>query len=214
VVVILAGGQVINYKVLDKIITQAEYIICADGGARHAQKIKVIPDMIIGDMDSLNHDQLESFRNKGVNIIRYPVEKDEVDTELAIIKALELGFNEITLLGATGGRLDHTLGNIHLLIKAAKLGAQVKIIDENHQIYIITPQLSAEINGQPGNTVSLIPLTTEVKGVYSQGLKWELQNRTFTIGNPFGVSNQLTSDKASVNIEEGILLVIEIISEK
>lgn len=213
-VVILAGGQVINYKVLDKIITQAEYIICADGGARHAQKIKVIPDMIIGDMDSLNHDQLESFRNKGVNIIRYPVEKDEVDTELAIIKALELGFNEITLLGATGGRLDHTLGNIHLLIKAAKLGAQVKIIDENHQIYIITPQLSAEINGQPGNTVSLIPLTTEVKGVYSQGLKWELQNRTFTIGNPFGVSNQLTSDKASVNIEEGILLVIEIISEK
>ncbi|MEG6616329.1 thiamine diphosphokinase [Peptococcaceae bacterium 1198_IL3148] len=212
--VILAGGEINNYQELKKVTLQADYIICADGGARHAYRMKVIPDVIIGDMDSLNPAILDYFKNKDIEIIRYPSEKDEVDTELAIRQGIKLGFKEMILLGATGGRLDHTLANIHLLIKAAQLATQVKIVDEHHRLYLVTPQLATEINGVPGQIVSLIPLTEKVKGVYTQGLKWELHNGTFAVGNPFGVSNQLTSNQARIKISEGILLVIEIISEE
>lgn len=209
-VIILAGGEIQDYQRTKNLIVDTDFIICADGGSRHAQAMGLIPDLIIGDMDSINPEMLQYFQNNGTKICKYPREKDEVDTELAIREAVNLGYKEIVLLGATGGRFDHTMANVHLLVKAAELGVKVTIIDELHRIYLVTPDLAAEIQGRPGDIVSLFPITSEVRGVFSQGLKWELQDRTFNIGNPFGISNELIAAKAKVIIKQGILLMIEI----
>ncbi|MBM7855544.1 thiamine pyrophosphokinase [Desulfohalotomaculum tongense] len=208
--VIFAGGEIQDYQALKKLIPDKSYIICADGGTRHARAMGLIPNLIIGDMDSVQLELLNYYQGKGTVICYYPTEKDEVDTELAIREAVKAGSKEILLLGATGGRLDHTLANVHLLVAAAKLGVRGTIIDEQHRISLVTPQLPGEIKGETGDLVSLIPLTSEVTGVFSTGLKWELVDRSFNIGHPFGISNELTGSTAAITVREGILLMIRV----
>ena len=208
--VIFAGGEISDYQKIKQMLPANEYIICADGGARHAQALGLIPQLIIGDMDSVSPELLQHYQQQGAVIRRYNREKDEVDTELAIQQAVDCGQRRITLVGATGGRIDHTLANIHLLVKAAGLGAKAEMIDEYNRVSLITPEMPAELSGRPGKLVSLIPLTTEVVGVISRGLKWELNDRTFTIGQPFGISNEFTADSADISVKKGILLCISI----
>lgn len=208
--VIVAGGEITDYGWIKAQIAGADYIICADGGTRHASALKLTPQLIIGDMDSIDKEVLQSYRQWGTKIKHYPREKDEVDTELAIMEGVKLGYKDILLVGATGGRLDHTLANIHLISKAATEGIRVTIIDEHHRLYIITPQIPAHIKGAVGDVISLIPITERVTGVHSQGLKWELNDRTFTLGHPFGISNELVAPTARVEVEQGLLLVVEL----
>ncbi|WP_051688148.1 thiamine diphosphokinase [Desulfofalx alkaliphila] len=213
-VVILAGGPIKDYQRIKKLIKEGCRIICADGGAVHAKAMGVKPDLIIGDMDSVSEEVLQHYRLNGVETCPFPREKDEVDTELAIEKAVKLGCREILLLGATGGRIDHTLGNIHLLVKAANLGVKATMVDERHRISLATAQQGVKICGPIGGLVSLLPLTTEVTGVTSTGLKWELNDGSFRIGKPFGISNELVDTAALVSVKEGILAVIEVLNEE
>ncbi|MBO8137441.1 MAG: thiamine diphosphokinase [Desulfotomaculum sp.] len=208
--VILAGGHIKNYEAVKKFISGASYIICADGGTKHARAMGILPNVIIGDMDSVDHDLINYYQSRGAVVHHYPREKDEVDTELAIREAARVGSRDLLLLGATGGRIDHTLANIHLLLTAANLGVRARIADEQHCITLVTPQYPAEIKGNQGEVLSLIPLTTEVKGVNSRGLKWELNDRDFKIGNPFGISNELSRPSALITVQDGILLMIRV----
>lgn len=208
--VIFAGGEVSDYQWLKAQIKDTDYIICADGGTRHAQALNLSPHLIIGDMDSISGELLKYYQQSGTEIKHYPREKDEVDTELAIIEAVKLGHKEMLLVGATGGRLDHTLANIHLISKAAEQGVKVTMVDQYHRLYLATPELPAYINGTAGDIISLIPVTELVIGVNSQGLKWDLNNRTYRLGNPFGVSNELISSTAWVRVQQGLLLVVEV----
>lgn len=209
-VIIISGGIIKDYNKLKPYFCNAEFIICADGGIRHARALEVIPNVIIGDMDSAGTELLKYYHDKNVAVYHYPKDKDEVDTQLAIQKAVEMGFREILLLGATGGRVDHTIANMHLLVMAANMGVKAVIIDEQHHISLVTPEMPAVINNSFGVAVSLLPLTSEVVGVNSCGLKWELTGGRFTIGNPYGVSNQLTESSATISVKEGILVIIEV----
>lgn len=213
--IILAGAPIKNYEFIKPLLKNSAdpFIICADGGTLHAKALGITPHLIIGDMDSINHHLLEEYEKKGTKISKFPIEKDEIDTELAIKEAVALGHDQLTLLGVTGGRLDQTLANIHLLVYAAQLGAEAVIIDEENHLCLITPQQQREIMGNEGDTISLIPLTTQVTGVSTRGLKWELTNRVFAVGKPYGISNKFTGKKAVFQIEDGLLLLIRPLKE-
>ncbi|MCD5407206.1 MAG: thiamine diphosphokinase [Desulfotomaculum sp.] len=209
-VVILSAGIIRDYRQFKNIFANKPVVICADDGVRHARAMGITPDLIIGDMDSVKPAMLQYYQNLGTNIRRYSSEKDQVDTELAMQEAIKLGHQEIILLGATGDRLDHTLANIHLLLPAANLGVRATILDERNHLSLITAKLPAQLQGDAGDFVSLLPIAGEVTGVFSQGLKWELIDHSFNIGNPFGISNELTGNYAEISVKQGNLLLIAV----
>ena len=211
--IIFANGEIKNYKRYKQYLLGDEYIICADGGAKHAGALNLIPNLITGDFDSIDQETLEKFLAAGSQIKQYPTEKDEVDTELALIEAIKLNPSEILLMGVVGDRLDHTLANIQLLVLPVLQGIDCCIISDWHIISLITPDSPAVIEGEPGDLLSLLPLTQAVCGVVSQGLKWNLQDSNFKFGHPFGISNVLLGNIAEVRIEEGIMLLIRVWEE-
>ena len=211
--VIFANGQIKNYKQYEQFLIDVGYIICADGGAKHAVALNLIPNLIIGDLDSIDQETLDKFLDIGSQIKQCPTEKDEVDTELALLEAIKLKPKEILLMGVVGDRLDHTLANIQLLVLPVLQGIDCSIISDQHIISLITPERPAFIKGEPGDLLSLLPLTQTVSGVVSQGLKWNLQHSTFIFGHPLGISNVLLENKAEVKIEKGIMLLIRVYEE-
>lgn len=208
--VILANGQIKNYSFFTSLFNNGVKVFCADGGVKHARQLGVIPDFIIGDMDSAEPELLSSLESAGTKILRFPAEKDELDTELALDEAIKYGATTITLLGGTGGRLDHTLAAIHLLLKPARLGIKVSILADDHFITLVTPENPLLFPGHTGTTVSLLPLTSEVKGVTSTGVKWPLTDAVLEVGKPYAVSNTVTSGEVRVSVEEGVLLFFSI----
>lgn len=203
---ILAGGILEDKTFNRQVLSQIDFLICADGGARHAKDLGVKPQLIVGDLDTLSSQEVEDFRSKGVSIDQYPCEKDFTDTHIALLKALELGYRDITLLACLGGRCDHTIANIMLLALPETLHARVKIVDEHQEIFVIRDR--KELNGKKGEIISLLPLSTEVTGITTKGLKYEVPGGTFQIGIPIGISNCFTQEKVVINVKEGLLLVI------
>lgn len=211
--IIIANGEIKNYNRYIEYFTENEYIICADGGVRHARALKLNPHLIIGDLDSADLNFVEEFRKLGSEIKQFPTEKDEVDTELALNEAIKLKASEILLMGAVGSRLDHTLANIQLLVPAVMQGISTCIISDRHIISLITPECPAILYGEPGDLLSLLPLTPEVRGVVSKGLKWNLQDSTFKYGHPYGTSNVFMEEKVEIKVREGILVLIRVLEE-
>lgn len=209
--VILAAGPVESYAGIN--INKGDTVIAVDGGARHARALGVVPDVIMGDMDSVDAALLAELEGLGCRPHTFPREKDEVDTELALNYAISLRPEEIVIYGATGGRIDHLLAGIHLLVKPSAGGIRTSIRDYRHCIFLVTPQLSGVIEGR-GRLFSLLPLTTSVAGVTTSGARWELNGAEFVLGKPYGVSNLAEADRVTVSVSDGLLLVIEVYSEE
>ncbi len=207
-IAILSGGDINNKEWLSGMLKGVHRIICVDGGSRYASLLGIVPYMIVGDLDSIDPKDLDYFSGLGVIIKKYAPEKDDTDTALALNEALTQKPAEILVLGASGTRLDHTLANIHLLRNAAESGVPVRFIDEYNEVSIVMPGESRFIEGNPGDLFSLLPLTTEVRGVNVRGARWPLEDAVFTVGDPYGVSNRLEGSRASVSIKTGILLLI------
>ncbi|MFA4917399.1 MAG: thiamine diphosphokinase [Syntrophales bacterium] len=181
-------------------------VICADGGARHLQSLGLIPDAIIGDMDSLSSDDEKYFEELGSRIIRYPGKKDETDTQLALEYALEMNPEEVWVFGALGGRIDHTLANISLLVLGAKRNIKIKLIDEWCEVSVVTGPIVIE--GEAGQTVSILPLSSVVTGINLEGFEYPIKDGTMEIGKPYGVSNRLIGNRGVISIDSGYLLVV------
>ncbi len=185
---------------------QVTAVIAADGGTKHLHKLGRLPDMVIGDLDSLN-DELRHWLDDGqVPIRQHPTAKNETDLELALIHAANEFPDDIYLFGVLGGRLDQTLANILLLTHPVLAGREVKLVTANETAWLVTR--STEILGQPGDTVSLIPLGGDVHMQKTRGLAWPLENEMLTFGLARGISNVMTEATASVSIESGTLLCI------
>jgi thiamine pyrophosphokinase len=182
-------------------------VICADGGARHTDALGFIPQVIIGDMDSVDPYLLKRYEGQGSRIIRHPRAKKETDTQLALEYALRSVPDEIRIYGALGGRVDHTLANISLLVAAAKRDVAAKLVDEWCEVFIIARQ--AEIEGTPGQTVSLLPLSSTVSGIELQGFEYPLSGGVMEIGNPYGISNRLQANRGLIALQSGYLLVMK-----
>ncbi|MBN2254600.1 MAG: thiamine diphosphokinase [Deltaproteobacteria bacterium] len=207
-VVIVSGGTIRNPEFIREKCAQIgePFVICADGAARHLRPLGLIPSVIIGDMDSIDERDREYFKKRGSTILAYPQAKDETDTELALMYGLNLGPQEIWILGALGGRIDHTLANVSLLVAAAKRGIPTKIVDEDCEIFVVTGQVTLE--GTKGQTVSLLPVSSVVTGITLDGFEYPLRNHVIEIGSPLGVSNTLAGDRGVISVGTGYLLVI------
>lgn len=207
-VFIVAGGEMSDPDFLLSRIQKMspEAIICADGGARHVRAIGAIPRMIVGDMDSLSPDLLEAFADQGVEIRRYPANKDETDTELAFAAACDFNPSEILVFCAMGYRLDHTLANLSLLLKGEDRKIPVKLLDPWCEVFLVTE--ACTIEAEAGQTVSLLPFFGTATGVSLSGFQYPLEKGVMSMESPFGISNRLTADRGSVSLESGRLLVI------
>lgn len=205
--VIITNGFISSYSYLRELINLNDLIICADGGSEHALKAGITPNVIVGDFDSASPETVAVFKEQDIPFIEYPTVKDKTDTELAIDYAVAKGYNEILLLGCFGSRVDHTLANIMLLASLAQKGIKVRAVDENNDLYVCLDNV--EILGEPGDYVSLIPLTAEVIGVTTHNLAYKLENATLSLGSTLPLSNRLSQTKGIVEIKDGILLVIK-----
>lgn len=185
-----------------------DLIIAADGGARHALSLGLTPHIVIGDMDSLDDQTREKLAKQGSRFIFHPSEKDETDLELALLYAAQQAFSEIIILGAMGGRLDQLLANILLLTLPQLAALQVRLADNSQEAFVIHGGDQAAVEGQEGDTVSLIPLNGNAAGVYTQGLKWSLSGDTLLAGPARGISNVITSLPVRVRLEKGSLLIV------
>lgn len=202
--VCVCNGSISDYELIKKYIQESDYIISVDGGAGHLRKMGINPDILIGDFDSANSRDLDYYVNKGINVSKFPVEKDMTDSELAIEKVLELGATEVVFLGALGTRIDHSFANIMLLKKMLDIGLRGSIADEHNELYMFDSNFS--ISKKEGRKLSLIPITEKVTGVSTRGLKYPLVNATMVLGTSWGISNDFEEEVAFVSIDSGILL--------
>jgi thiamine pyrophosphokinase len=184
-------------------------MICADGGARHAYRMGLVPDLVIGDMDSLEAEMQGHFVRQGCRIMRYPRAKNETDTELAMEMAFLMAPDEVLIFGAIGARLDHTLANLSLLVVAAEREIPVRLVDEWCEVFAVKGK--AVIEGEPGQTVSLFPFGSDVTGITLEGFEYPLTDATMTPARPYGISNRLISGSGAITVESGHMLVIRYI---
>jgi len=203
---IIAGGELHQPEFYQKRLTGVEYVIAADGGARHAKDLGLIPNLVLGDFDTLTPQELKDWEEQGVITGRFPDEKDFTETHLAVLRAVELGYTDLVIIAALGGRLDHALANIMLLALPQTKEHNLLILDEHQEIRLIRDQLIIE--GEPGQTISLLPLSDKVSGIMTQGLQFQVPQNTFLMGIPNGISNVMTARQATIKIEAGLLLAI------
>lgn len=205
-IVIFANGELPDPNKVYSLLQNDTYIICADGGTRHALTLNITPHLIIGDMDSAEKGHLQKFRNDNVPIELYPRDKNETDLELAINRAVELKPRQIVVMAALGGRLDHTLGNITLLADIRLASFDVRLDDGVEEIFLCRGQV--EVHGRSGDIVSLIPWLGEVSRIQTKGLKWPLNQETLYPDKTRGISNEMMGETASISIGTGLLLVV------
>lgn len=187
--------------------------IAADKGMKFFYEQKLMPDYIVGDFDSVDLEILQSFQGleegQRPTIRQFQPEKDETDTELAIRIAIDRGADVIHLLGATGSRVDHMLGNLHLLGAAMEQGAECRMVDRNNRIRMVRQGMTLKREEQYGNYVSLFPFTPQVKGLTLTGFKYPLQDYTLECYHSLGVSNEIVAEEAGIAFREGVLVVVE-----
>lgn len=204
--VILCGGRITDYEYMRKYLPGKALILSADSGARHCRSFGILPDLLLGDFDSVSESDYAALIASGVETARYPEEKDMTDSELAVEIALKKGCDRVILLGALGTRLDHSASNLFLLKKLLDQGAEGILADEHNEVRLIDKRI--ELEKQDDAFVTLLPLAGSAIGVSTQGLYYPLDNATLEVGSSWGVSNRFISEKAVVTLREGYLLVM------
>ena len=210
---IISGGKIQRDFALSYLREKKfDQLIAVDNGLRFFYENDLTPTYIVGDFDTAAPELVEYYRTRtNIPIRTYNPVKDSTDSQIAIELALELGSSEIHILGGTGTRLDHVLGNIQSLMLAKKQGVPCILADEYNRIRLIDGVTRLKKEDQYGKYVSLLPLTTEVTGVTLRGFKYELTDYTFTSTGSagLGVSNEITGENAEIHVGTGIFILIE-----
>src|SRR6478752_4378270 len=218
--IVLADGDVEARAALDAAwpgwSEPAALVVAADGGARHAETLGLTVDLWVGDGDSIEPDRLAALAAAGVEIRLVAAAKDESDTELAVLAAVERGVDAITVVGALGGpRFDHSLANVALLAHPALAGRRVALLDGSTRIALVrAPDDGGRpvrhlLPGRIGGLVTLLPFGDGAEGVTTAGLEYPLRDEPLAAGPARGLSNVRTAADAEVVVRRGMLLVIE-----
>jgi len=205
--IIFANGELPEPYRAHACIQPDDFILAADGGAKHCWALGLTPHLAIGDFDSLSTIELEKLEGAGVTLKRFPPDKDETDLELALLEAARRGAEAITIFGALGGRLDMTLANLQLLTHPALEKIHAEVRSGLQTAWLLRPP-GGPVRGQVGDTMSLLPLGGAAEGITTHGLRYPLKGETLTVGPARGVSNVLTQPEAYVDLQAGLLLVI------
>lgn len=205
-IIIFANGELPDLDKARVLLREDDFILCADGGTRHALALDLRPDLVVGDLDSIDKDHLRKLQAYDVSIESFSHDKNETDLELAIRRALELEPKQILILAALGGRLDQTIANIALLADSRLSGSDIRLEDGIEEILFCRNQVQVE--GRSGDIVSLLPWGAPVHGVQTHSLKWALNDETLYPEKTRGVSNEMISNSASIEIKSGLLLIV------
>jgi thiamine pyrophosphokinase len=187
-------------------ITPDDTLIAVDGGLSHMVRLGLTPDLIIGDLDSVNKAELDQFRGQGIEVRKYPIDKNETDLEIALEAAQKMEPSIIWIVAALGKRIDQTLANIFLLTRPKLASYDVRLVDGHQEVFLI--RKSVTLLGKPGQRVSLLPINGPAKGIQTQGLAYSLQNETLYPDKTRGISNWMTNTSATISIENGFLLCV------
>jgi len=184
-------------------------IVSADGALKNCLYLKLVPDIVIGDMDSIREDDKKILGtiNPDVLFIKSPCEKDESDTQLALEYLAKDNVKDIILIGALGKRMDHSLANLFNISSEKLANVQIKIIDESYEISVL--KQSAQISGIIGNTISLFSLTPSTFFINTDGLKYRLREEKLLFCPVRGLSNIIEKEKVMLDFKDGILLIIK-----
>jgi thiamine pyrophosphokinase len=235
-IVIIANGTPPAQRDIVRWLRNNDLLMCADGGAKAALALGLSPQHVIGDFDSLTKDELSALQQRGATLHRHPTHKDETDLELALLLAMNLfttentespelkrdkssvasvssmvNQNEIIVLGALGGRIDHELANMLLLAMPALKGAHVVLAHGDQRLFAIDARdgkATAQLHGHAGDTVSLLPFDGDANGITTAGLEYPLRDESLFVGPARGVSNVMLADEASVSLRAGMLLCV------
>ncbi|MCI7106417.1 MAG: thiamine diphosphokinase [Lachnospiraceae bacterium] len=187
-----------------------EVVMAADSGLDFLYRTGIMPDVIVGDFDSVKSDALDYFREfEHIEMCMLNPEKDDTDTEFAIREAIRRGASKITIVGGTGTRIDHVLGNICLLGIGLEENVKIVLLDEHNRIRMIDKPLVLKKEEQYGKYISLVPYSDRVTGVTLTGLKYPLTDYTMGGFNSLGISNEIVDEEATISLTSGQLLVIE-----
>lgn len=180
----------------------SDYIICADGGTQIAEKGGIVPDIVLGDLDSAN------VIDEKYDFIKFPKEKDDTDTMLCLKYGIDKGFDNFVIIGGIGGRFDHTIANIQTLAYAKEHNVTAKLISKDAECFFLWEKDSCELNKKDGFYLSVFSYSEKCTGVTIKGTKYPLENGELTNTFPLGVSNEITENKAYISLDKGKLLVI------
>jgi len=208
--IIITNGVLEDISAWREEIARADLVVAADGGARNARALGVVPHVLVGDADSLDAETAGWLAEQATRIVRHPADKDETDLELALLHAVDAGATDIAILGAWGGRPDQAMANLHLLAHPRLAGRRVRLQGAGYELLLLRGGEAVALAATPGDTLSLLPLGGDARGVRTAGLRWALAGDTLRFGPARGVSNRATAPEVRVRLEEGMLLVVHL----
>ena len=209
--VIISGGHIDDVFAVDWLKkNKYDCMIAADSGMDFLYRNEIVPDIIAGDFDSAKEESVAYFQGmNSVQVLKLNPIKDDTDTEFVIREAVRRGATEITLLGATGTRLDHVLANVNLLGIGVEEGVSIRLVDKYNHIRMTDACIEIKKSNQFGDYVSVLPVKGDAKGVTLEGMRYSLQDADIACFSSLGVSNEIVEDTAKISVKQGTLLVIE-----
>lgn len=187
-----------------------DYVIAVDGALELIDRLAIPIHCLVGDFDTVSLDILKKYKRKeNLYVEQHIPEKDETDTELALRIAMEKNAADITIVGATGGRLDHFLGNLHILLQPLKRNIPCLLLDPWNRIRLVQECCVFSEENAFGTYISFLPFTDEVQNVSLTGFKYPLDHACLKKGNTLGVSNERIASRAEVRLGKGILICVE-----
>lgn len=201
--VIVGGADIENYDAVCRKIRNDDYFIYCDSGLKHREKLCAEPNLIVGDFDSHENPNLN------IETIVLPREKDDTDTFFAAKEAVKRGFDEFILIGTVGGRLDHTLGNVSVLLYLFSLGKKAEMIDDYSEMQIVADKTVFVDSSY--SYFSLLNITGEAEGITERNVKFPLENAKITCEYQYGISNEvLPGETAEITVKKGKALLIKV----
>lgn len=203
---LFANGNLPDLAAASRLLRPGDRILAADGGTRHALALGLLPEAVVGDLDSLSAAQRRRLEAAGTRLLIHPRDKDQTDLELALDFALEQGCTAIVIAAALGGRLDQTLANLALLTAPRFAALDLRLDDGIEEAFFVRSQ--ARLEGRRGDLISLLPWGGPASGVVTEGLRWPLHAETLQPEQTRGVSNEMLAGTATVSLDAGLLLVV------
>lgn len=204
--IIISGGKAPSKELIMSNIEPGCVILCADSGADYLYSYGITPQYLMGDFDSIDEKILSYYKATECIVERFPKEKDFTDTQLALFKAIECGASKVVFLGCTGSRVDHTLGNITLLLQCLEKNIEAYIADDNNLIFMVNKPI--ELKGRVGENLSLLAYNAPVSNLCISGAKYELKNYYLEVGDPLTLSNEFLKETVNIRFTSGKLLVM------
>jgi len=209
--VIFANGDLRDAKKIKVQIGAENFLIAADGGYQHLKILGLTPNLVIGDLDSMQKSDVQQLQDDGVELLRFPPEKNETDLELSLLEAAARGYQDILIVAGLGWRLDQTLGNLGLLKSPALANCHIKMDDGCVEVWNLIDSKYPEglqILGKKGEVISLLAFSSIVKGIITEGLKYPLAGEDLSPFQTRGISNEMLGTTAKVSLSQGELIVI------